>query len=60
MKREHFRKQKIIQILMSDKLFFLEKFLNKTKLSESVKMKLDQISLEKLSSNLVKSCPPDL
>ena len=53
--------QKIIQILMSDKLFFLEEFLNKTKLSECVKMKLhNQISLEKLMGNLVKSCPSDV
>lgn len=52
--------EKIIQILMSDRLFSLEEILNKTKLSNQVKMKLhNQISLEKSSGNLVKFGPPD-
>lgn len=53
--------QKIVQILMSDKLFFLEEFLNKTKLSKQAKMKIyNQISLEKLSGNLVKFGPSNV
>lgn len=52
--------QKIIQILMSDKLLSLEEILNKTKLSKQAKMKLhNQISLEKSSGNLVKFGPPN-
>jgi len=50
--------EKLIQILMSDKLISLEEFLNKTNLSKRVKMKLhNQFSLEKSSGNLVKIGP---
>ena len=50
--------EKVIEILMSDKLISLEEILNKTSLSKQAKMRLhDQISLEKSLNNLVKFSP---